>query len=57
MEQAAWEPFVTQRSFPFTLAINWVGFYISAQYRDQHGNLSPAFCDDISLEGMPPRTP
>jgi hypothetical protein len=57
MEQAAWEPFVPQRSFPFTLAINWVGFYITAQYRDLNGNLSPAFCDDISLEGMPPRTP
>lgn len=52
--QVSWEPFVPEKSFPFTLPVNWVGFYISVQYRDQAGNLSPVYCDDISLEGMPP---
>ncbi len=52
----AWEPFVSERTFPVTVAINWVGFYVSAQYRDAAGHLSPAYCDDISVEGMPPQS-
>jgi hypothetical protein len=56
MESAAWEPFAPSRSFPVRLAINWVGFYVSAQFQDEHGNLSPVYCDDISVEGMPPLT-
>jgi hypothetical protein len=49
-----WEPFQTSKSYTTTLAVNWVGWYIAAQYRDAQGNLSPVVCDDISLEGMPP---
>ncbi|RME47192.1 MAG: hypothetical protein D6791_06475 [Chloroflexi bacterium] len=49
-----WEPFVSEKTFPVTVVINWVGFYVSAQYRDAAGHLSPAYCDDISVEGMPP---
>lgn len=53
MDQSSWEPFVSEKSFPFDVAINWVGFYLSVQYRDEQGNLSPIYCDDISVEGMP----
>lgn len=53
MDQSSWEPFVSEKGFPFEVAINWVGFYLSVQYRDDAGNLSPIYCDDISVEGMP----
>lgn len=52
-----WEAFATQKTFQVTLFINWVGFFISVQFRDAQGNLSPIYCDDISLEGMPGYTP
>jgi len=52
---AAWEPFEPVKTFPFTPAINWVGFTIAVQYRDERGNLSEITCDDISVEGMPPQ--
>lgn len=57
MAQVSWEPFVSSKAYPVTLAINWVGFYVSVQYRDASGNLSPVYCDDISVEGMPAPTP
>ena len=52
--ESSWEPFQPQRTYETTLAINWVGWSISVQYRDSGGNLSPVYCDDISLEGSPP---
>jgi hypothetical protein len=52
-----WEAFQPSRSYEASLAINWVGWWVSVQYRDSAGNLSPVYCDDISLEGSPPRTP
>jgi len=55
MESAPWEPFAPEKTFPVHVVINWVGFYVSAQFRDEAGNLSPVYCDDISVEGMPPR--
>lgn len=48
-----WEPFQDTKSYTTTLALNWVGWYINVQYRDARGNLSPVYCDDISLEGSP----
>ena len=54
MAAAAWEPFVRQRRYPVHVAVNWVGFYVSVQYRDAQGNMSPVYFDDISVEGMPP---
>jgi hypothetical protein len=51
---AAWEPFVTQMSYPYTIPLNWSGFYVSVQYQDGLGNRSPVYCDDITVEGMPP---
>jgi len=54
MAEADWEPFVRFRRYPVRVALNWVGFYVSVQYRDAQGNLSPIYHDDISVEGMPP---
>lgn len=54
MADADWEPFVSSKRYPAYVALNWVGFYVSVQYRDNHGNLSPVYCDDISVEGFPP---
>lgn len=54
MEEIAWEPFVAEKNFPFEVFINWIPFDVSVQYRDELGNLSPIYCDDISVEGMPP---
>lgn len=52
-----WEPFSPEKRFTTTLALNWVGFYVAAQFKDEQGNLSVVVCDDISLEGNPARTP
>ena len=54
MAQADWEPFAPRKSYPVQVAINWVGFYVSVQYRDAEGNISPVYHDDISVEGHPP---
>jgi hypothetical protein len=51
--QAGWEPFAAVKTYPVQLAINWVGWFVNVQYRDAQGNLSPVYCDDISLEGGP----
>jgi hypothetical protein len=48
-----WEPFVDSKTYPVYVALNWIGFYICVQYQDEHGNLSPVYRDDISVEGMP----
>ena len=51
--EASWEPFEPRKAYQTTLAVNWVGYYLNVQYRDQQGNLSPIYCDDVSLEGSP----
>jgi hypothetical protein len=53
MSNVTWEPFAPSKAIPVNVVINWVGFYVSAQYRDDKNNLSPVYCDDISVEGMP----
>ncbi len=57
LEKGFWEPFSAQKEFSIILPINWIGFYVSTQYKDEQGNVSPMYWDDISLEGMPPLTP
>jgi hypothetical protein len=59
MTEATWQPFVVTVTEPFTItSINWIGHFLTVQYRDELGNLSPVACDDISVEGMPaPPTP
>lgn len=53
IESVAWEPFVDSKTFPVHVALNWIGFYVCAQYQDEFGNLSPIYRDDVSVEGMP----
>ena len=53
MAEATWEPFSASKTIPVYVGINWAGFYVSVQYRDEQGHLSPVYCDDISVEGMP----
>ena len=55
MSSVAWEPFAPAKAFTVTIGLNFIGFYVSAQFRDTNGNLSPIVCDDISVEGMPAR--
>jgi hypothetical protein len=59
LADAAWEPFKASVIEPFSItALNWVGHYLSVQYRDSQGNLSVVACDEISVEGLPaPVTP
>jgi hypothetical protein len=38
---------------PVHVALNWTGFYVCVQYQDEHGNVSPVYRDDISVEGVP----
>ncbi len=53
MADLPWEPLASERSYSVRVLINWTGFYIGVQYRDAQGNLSPVYCDDISVEGHP----
>ena len=53
LETVGWEPFVLSKEYPVQVALNWIGYYISVQYRDDQGILSPVYCDDISVEGSP----
>lgn len=55
MSDSQWEPFAPQKVYNTTAFINIQGWYVSAQFRDASGNVSPVYCDDISIEGMPPR--
>lgn len=58
MALAEWEPYVETKTYSVTVALNWVGWHVSAQYRDAAGNVSPVVHDDISIEGAPkPPTP
>jgi hypothetical protein len=57
MEVASWEAFVPSKTYSIAVALNWIGFYISVQFQDEYGNVSPVFCDDISVEGSPPLNP
>lgn len=34
-------------------AVNWLGHWVTVQYMDADGNVSPLISDDISIEGMP----
>ena len=53
MSSVAWEPWAPAKTFTVTVGLNFIGLYVSAQFRDANGNLSPIVCDDISVEGMP----
>ncbi|MDH5508132.1 MAG: hypothetical protein OEZ02_12995, partial [Anaerolineae bacterium] len=48
-----WVPFQAELAIPWPVVINWVGMWVTVQYRDAQGNLSLVYSDDISVEGMP----
>ncbi len=52
--EGEWEPFEQERVFNYRVPVNWTGFYVTAQFKDALGNLSPVYSADISVEGMPP---
>ncbi|MFN8498674.1 MAG: hypothetical protein U0641_12550 [Anaerolineae bacterium] len=49
-----WQPFVNSMTYTITPPINWSSFDLAAQFQDNHGNVSPIYCADIAVEGMPP---
>jgi hypothetical protein len=54
MAAVPWEPFAEAKVFQFTPPVfNWFSFNASVQFKDAAGNLSPVYCDDIGVEGMP----
>ena len=53
MAAAEWEPMIASKRLPVHVALNWISYHVSVQYRDAQGNLSPVFYDDISIEGHP----
>jgi hypothetical protein len=57
LAEAPWEPFRSAATYQVAVPLGWVGFYVSVQYRDGLLNVSPAYYDDISIEGMPSATP
>ncbi|MGE5250852.1 MAG: hypothetical protein ACM3QS_11640 [Bacteroidota bacterium] len=50
-ESGDWEPFTSFKRYPWTIVVNWVGLQVNAQFRDEYGNVSPVYCDDIVQEG------
>lgn len=57
LSASAWEAFAASKSFSYpVIALNWVTYSVAVQYRDAGGNLSPIYCDDISVEGTPAST-
>jgi len=53
LAEAEWEPFSSAKEYQVIPPINWSGFYVTAQFKDALGNLSPIYSADISVEGMP----
>jgi hypothetical protein len=52
--KGGWEPFLPTRSYEVGgIPLNWTSWWVSVQYRDGYGNLSPVYCDDIGIEGSP----
>ncbi len=48
-----WVPFAGRAIYNLNVALNWHGFSVSVQFRDEEGNLSPVYHDDIAVEGRP----
>ena len=54
MRDLEWEPFVAEKSYPFTATVNnFFSFDVAVQFRDAQGHRSPIVCDDIAVEGNP----
>jgi hypothetical protein len=48
MADAPWEPYHSKASYAFSVPLNWVGFYVTANSRDNFRTLSAVVHDDIS---------
>ncbi len=53
MNDATWENFVSEKNYTYSPPINWSTFKLHVQYRDAQGNLSPVYCGEVAMEGMP----
>src|SRR3972149_11128734 len=53
LSETEWEPFSPAKEFIYIAPINWSGFYVTVQFRDALGNLSPVYSSEISVEGIP----
>lgn len=49
----AWEPFVLTTSMPVSVPLNGDTYYLTVQYRDEAGNLSPVYSAEIAVEESP----
>jgi hypothetical protein len=54
MAETEWLPFESLKAYPVPVVVNWTSFYVSVQYRDAQGNVSPVYHDDIWVEGHLP---
>lgn len=58
MDSLAWGPYAPRKIFSYTPpGFNFFWFKVAVQFRDAKGNLSPIYCDAITVEGMPGVTP
>ncbi len=53
MSDAKWEPFVADKVYQTSIALNFSTFKLHVQYRDAKGNLSQVYCGEVTLEGNP----
>ena len=53
MEQLPWQPFALEHTDEIIVPINWLGFYVTVQFKNNHGGVSSPVCDTIAIEGMP----
>lgn len=51
--QLPWEPFESQKTYTISAQCDYHPFYTHVQYRDDKGNLSPVYTDDITIIGFP----
>lgn len=52
-----WEPVSATKTLSYTAPINWSGFYVTVQFKDDAGHVSALTTDDLSVEGMPAEYP
>jgi hypothetical protein len=53
LSSAEWAPLQLESTFTFAAPLNWIGYAITVQFRDDHGYSSQTYCDEVSVEGGP----
>ena len=51
--QLPWEPFVSHKTYTISIINDSHPLYVHVQYRDDHGNVSRVYTDDIRIVGWP----